>query len=83
MVLDSNAVVNPLTVMIKPLNTLITYVAVSAICSAYDLTVWTQQISFELFHQAYKGQVGIPLHISRFSFDCQDEENDGPDEYHA
>ena len=41
-VLDSNAVVNPLTVMIKPLNTLITNIAVSAIGSAYDLTVWTQ-----------------------------------------
>ena len=40
--MNPNAVVDPLAVVIKSLNTLITDVAVSGVCSADDLTVGTQ-----------------------------------------
>ena len=42
MVLDPDAVVDPLAVMVEAFNTLITDVAVSRVSGADDLTVWTQ-----------------------------------------
>ena len=42
MVLDSNAVVDPLAMMIESLNTLIADVAVAWVSRAYDFTVRTE-----------------------------------------
>ena len=47
-VLDSDAVVHPLAMVIKPLDALITNVAVARVCCANDLAVGAQQVSFEL-----------------------------------
>ena len=40
-VLDSDAVVDPLAVVVEAFNTLVTNVAVSRVCGANDFAVWT------------------------------------------
>lgn len=42
MIVDADAVIDPLTVMVKSLHTLIALVAVTRICGANDLTTWTE-----------------------------------------
>ncbi len=42
MVVDADAVIDPLTVMVKSLYTLITLVTVTGVCGANDLAAWTE-----------------------------------------
>ena len=50
-VLDSNAVVNPRTVVVEPIHTLITHIAVSASWGADDLAFWAEAVGFKLLQQ--------------------------------
>lgn len=49
--LDTNAVVDPLAVMIESLNTLVTYVAMSGFSCADHLTVWTNLVWIIFFQE--------------------------------
>ena len=49
--LDTDAVVDPLAVMIESLNTLVTYVAMSGFSCADHLTVWTNLVWIIFFQE--------------------------------
>ena len=50
MVLDSDAVVDPGAVVVEPLNTPVANVAVARVCSANDLTGWTEEVRVEFLN---------------------------------
>jgi len=55
MIFNSNAVINPLAMMIKTFNTLITNVAVTRVRGADHFAMGTKQVSFEFFDKANEG----------------------------
>ena len=55
MIFYSNAVINPLAMMIKTFNALITNVTVTRVCGADHFAMGTKQVSFEFFDQANEG----------------------------
>ena len=54
MIADTNAVVDPLAVMVISLNTLVTGITVTRVCRAYNFTVRAQKICLEFFDKAHE-----------------------------
>jgi len=71
----SHAVVNPLTVVIEPLHTLIADVAVARVSGANYFAGGTQHVGVELLDQAQERHLGRVLHVTRLLGDGQVEED--------
>ncbi len=81
-VVDTNAVVHPLAMMVEALDALVTDVTVARVSSADHFAVWTQQVSLKLLNQADEGNFGCTLHVAWLHLDRQSKENHGTQEDH-
>jgi hypothetical protein len=79
-IVNSNAVVDPLTVVVESFHTLVALIAMSRISCADHLAAGTEQIGFKLLHKAHERDTWGASHISRLDFDRQTEEYHCSDE---
>ena len=82
MVSYADAIVHPLTMVVKALHALVAYVAVTRVSRTYHFAVRTEKIGFKLLDQTNKWDVGRAPHIARLSFDSEDKENHCTHKYH-
>ncbi len=75
MITCPDAVINPRTVVVKPLNAAIADVAVAAAFGSYDLTLRTQMIRIECLNSLEKGNLLILSEIPRIPQPANKEEN--------
>lgn len=73
----ADAVVDPLTVMVEPLDALVTDVAVPGVSGADDFTRWAQHIRFKLFDESQERDRRATLHEAGLHIDSDREENEG------
>lgn len=81
MIFDSNAVVDPLAMMIKALHTLVACVAVSRVGRHDDLTVGAQRVMLEFLYKSYKWNRSLTSHVAWVRSPCQKEKDHGSREY--
>jgi hypothetical protein len=79
---DADAIIDPLTMVVKALNALVANITVTGISRAYNFAVGTKKVGFELLDKTNKWDVGRTPHIARLSFDCQNKEDHCPQEDH-
>lgn len=83
MVLDPDAVVNPLAVMVESFYALVADVAVAGVSQANHFAVWTQHVWVRQFlNKSCEWDVGTTPHVSRLLLSCQGEENHSSNEKH-
>ena len=82
MIVDANAIVDPLAVMIESLDTLVADVTVTRIGSADNLAMRAEQICFKLLNESYEWDLWGALHVARLRFDGQGEKDHCADENH-
>lgn len=70
----ANAVINPLTVVVKSMNTFITNVAMPWVLSTYCFTWRAKHIRIKLFNYSFKWDLNWFLHIARLRATCHDKE---------
>ena len=70
MILDTNAVVNPLAVMVESLDALVADVAMTGVGRAEDLAVRAEQVGFKMLNEAHEWNLGSALHIAWLHPDC-------------
>ena len=82
MVFHPDTIIDPLTVMVKSFDTLVTNVAMSGVLGANHLAFRAEQVGFKLFHETYKWHVRAAPHEAGLHLHCQDEENHRTKEKH-
>lgn len=75
MVLDADAVVDPLAMVIETLNTLVADVAVTWVSRADDLAVRAEQVRLKLLNQANEWNLRGAFHEAGLHPDSQAEES--------
>ena len=82
MIVDADAVVDPLAMMIESLDTLVADVTVTRIGSANNLAMRAEQICFKLLDEPHEWDLWGALHVARLRFDGQGKEDHCTDEDH-
>ena len=75
MILDADAVVHPLAMMIKSIHALVADVTMARISSAYDFTCWAKHVRIKFLYQLEEWNRLASSHVSRLHFDRQDEKD--------